>query len=50
MLASVRTFVVSWKDAAEMKLGLDYVGGDDPNKWTSYARVLLTSNEFTFLE
>lgn len=34
-------------DAAELKLGLDYTTKGD---WTSYARVLLTSNEFTFLE
>jgi hypothetical protein len=34
-------------DAAELKLGLDYTAKGD---WTSYARVLLTSNEFTFLE
>jgi len=34
-------------DAAEVKLGLDYTAKAD---WTSYARVLLTSNEFTFSE
>jgi hypothetical protein len=34
-------------DAAELKLGAEYVANGD---WTSYARVLLTSNEFTFLE
>jgi hypothetical protein len=34
-------------DAGELKLGLDYTAKSD---WTSYARVLLTSNEFTFLE
>jgi hypothetical protein len=34
-------------DAAELKLGIEYVGKSD---WTSYARVLLTSNEFTFVE
>lgn len=45
-----RTLFARTPDAAEMKLGLEYVEGDDPKKWTSYARVLLTSNEFTFLE
>jgi hypothetical protein len=34
-------------DADERKLGLEYAEGGN---WTSYARVLLASNEFTFTE
>ncbi|HYO81860.1 MAG TPA: DUF1549 and DUF1553 domain-containing protein, partial [Bryobacteraceae bacterium] len=43
-----RTLFGRAPDSAEMKLGLEYTGSG--NNWTSYARVLLTSNEFTFLE
>lgn len=42
-----RTLFTREPDEAELKLGLEYVGRSD---WTSYARVLLTSNEFTFVE
>jgi hypothetical protein len=36
-------------DKSELKAALEYTAADDRN-WVSYARVLLTSNEFTFLE
>jgi hypothetical protein len=42
-----RTLFTRSPDAAELQAGLGYVGKSD---WTSYARVLLTSNEFTFVE
>jgi hypothetical protein len=34
-------------DAAELKLGLDYTS---KSGWPGYARVLLSSNEFTFVD
>jgi hypothetical protein len=45
--AMYRTLFTREPDATEIKLASDYLMKAD---WTSYARVLLTSNEFTFVE
>jgi hypothetical protein len=36
-------------DAQELALGLEFVKGK-PDAWTGYAQVLLTSNEFVFVD
>ncbi len=36
--------------AAEKKLGLEFVAGKDAQAWAEYAQVLLTSNEFQFVD
>ena len=35
---------------AEKKLGLDFIAGKDAKGWAEYAQVLLTSNEFQFVD
>jgi len=35
---------------AEKKLGLEFVAGKDAHAWSEYAQVLMTSNEFQFVD